>query len=98
MAQKNTESHVTIPALKLGIEHLGKYAEELGKFDTHIKSAASELGNSNRDQAYDKFMDYFDEFWPTILVFKTDVLEFNKFLEDKKKEIEAYNDIDIKDN
>ncbi|MBS9783540.1 MAG: hypothetical protein KGV46_03200 [Pasteurella sp.] len=88
MALKKTESYVTVPALKLGIEHLGKYAEQLSGFDKHIREAADRLGDSNKDQNYEKFMDYFDEFWPKIMEFRKDVLEFNEFLNYKKKFIE----------
>jgi pyoverdine/dityrosine biosynthesis protein Dit1 len=94
---KKSEGHVTSDALQIGINNLNDYCNQLKIFYEKTNIAFDELGETNKDQKYDEFANYFDAFFPELEKFRNDIEVFIEFLERKKKFIEGeYADVAIK--
>ncbi|HCA44022.1 MAG TPA: hypothetical protein DEP28_12315 [Bacteroidetes bacterium] len=89
--------HIDIPATEITIKQLNDYSKQLDDFKKYLDSEVDSLGQVHLDQNFKKFYDYFQKFWPEIVVFKKEIDKFNEFLWAKKEFInEEYAKLGIK--
>lgn len=89
MAQDNN-AQTNLDAVNLGIKSFKEYSAQLIEFDKNTKAAFQNLGQSHRDQNYEKFAPHFQAFWSKVEVFKKEVDAFEQYLEIEKQHLEEY--------
>lgn len=92
-----SKSHITTDAVTPCIDSLNQYNEELKSFYDKTITSFTDLGDSHKDQNYERFEEYFNDFWPVIEQFRSEVERFNGYLVEKSDFIRnVYNEVSIK--
>lgn len=92
-----SKSHITTDAVTPCIDSLNQYSEELKSFYERTITSFNNLGDTHKDQNYSKYEQYFNDFWPLIEEFRTEVERFNQYLIEKSNYISnVYNEVSIK--
>jgi hypothetical protein len=84
---KKTNAIITTDAVTPCIDSLNNYSLQLKTFYDKTVQAFVDLGDFHQDQNYVKYEQYFNEFWPQIEIFRTEIERFNQYLIDKKEYI-----------
>lgn len=83
-------AHTNLEAIQIGIDSFKLYAEQLTDFDNKTRAAFARLGETQRDQNYQEFEDYFIPFWNRVKNWIEEVNNYEDWLEEQKEKTEAY--------